>query len=106
MKKTSIALCTAFVAGCQHAPEMRFPTYDPCFIYPVRGAEFEFYCSWTSGNSNFDVKKCIESAGIPVTATVPPGQTNATYDPTDGPYDKGEALRRANAARECISKDM
>ena len=105
MKKTITALCVIFVAGCQHASEvLRLPTYDPCFVHPV-GTEFLVSCSWT-GKSDFDMKKCIEGAGIPVTETVRPGETNRTYSTAIGPADSGEAIRRANAMRYCISKDM
>ena len=105
MKSSIIALCVVLVAGCQHTPEVRFSTYDPCFVYPV-GTEFMVSCNWDSGESDFDMKKCIESAGMPVTKTVLPGETNITYHLADGTPDSGEAIRRANVMRLCISKDM
>ena len=108
MKKTIVVLCTAIAAGCQHSPEVEltdFPIYDPCFVYPVE-TEFRVSCNWNSGESDFDMKGCIESAGMPVTKTVLPGETRITYHLADGTPDKGEAIRRANAMRLCISKDM
>ena len=105
MKKIIIALCTAFAAGCQHSPEVRISTYDPCFVYPV-GTKFAVGCSWDGARSDFNMKGCFESVGIPVTETIRPGETRSTFDQMDGPQDGREAIRRANAMRECISKGM